>query len=161
MSQPVLRMRWIACLAASGLGAFCSHQRASDVGNKSPHILAVHVADYDGARPDALRIESQPGEAPLFADPTPILDERDFSSVSVAGSPDGLKTIRLCFKNEGRAKFGEAIRRNLGKRFVFLIRGKLLFAPIVDSSDVEECAVINGFVTDEDAAALKRAIQAP
>jgi preprotein translocase subunit SecD len=99
------------------------------------------------------------GEAPLYAEAAPVLDEHDFRSVSFARDQSGVPTLSLCFAPGSRVKFVRVVENNVNRRLVFLIRGKLLFAPVIDSEAVPECATIHGSVSDEDAAALRRAIR--
>src|SRR5574338_793485 len=108
--------------------------------------LGVHLADYgETVRSGRIRIDMPEGEAPLYAEPTPVLDERDFRSVSFSEDETGLSVLNLCFAPEGRAKFAHVVKQNVGRRLVFLIRGRLLFAPVIDSSDVPQCATIQGY----------------
>ena len=100
------------------------------------------------------------GEAPLYAEIDPVLDDRDFSSARLSADSDGLPQLTLCFARQGRERFQRVAQGNVGRRLVFLIRGHLLFAPIIDSADVPECVTINGHVSPEDADALQRAINA-
>lgn len=51
------------------------------------------------------------------------------------------------------------MKRNVNRRLVFLIRGKLLFAPVITSEDVPDCAKIDGIVSAAAAAALQQAIR--
>jgi hypothetical protein len=68
-----------ACLGLA-LAAACTTDR---------RLLTVHLADYaDKASSNRLRIEMPRGEAPLYAEPTPVLDERDFRSVSFGDTTD-------------------------------------------------------------------------
>lgn len=123
-------------------------------------VLSVHLADYsDGPAAGRIRVDMPQGEAPLYAEATPVLDERDFRSVSFARDQSGLPTLSLCFAPASRVKFTRVMKNNVHRRLVFLIRGKLLFAPVIDSEAVLECATVQGFVSEEDAAALQRAIR--
>jgi preprotein translocase subunit SecD len=122
--------------------------------------LSVHLADYSvNPPPGRIRIDMASGEAPLYAEPVPPLDGHDFKSATLA-QDDLLRQpiIRLCFAPGGQAKFNKIAADNRGRRFVFLIDGKLLFAPIVPSRPEPECAVIDGTLSAEEAKALQRAI---
>jgi len=99
------------------------------------------------------------GEAPLYAEATSVLDERDFKDASFARAESGQPLLRLCFAPEGRAKFVHVAEQNLHRRLVFLIHGKLLFAPVIDSATTPECLEVTGWVTAEDAETLQRAIR--
>ena len=99
------------------------------------------------------------GEAPLYAEIDPVLEDRDFSSARVSADTDGPPQLTMCFAPQGRDRFERVAQANVGRRLVFLIRGRLLFAPIIDSADVPECVTINGHVSSEDADALQRAIR--
>jgi hypothetical protein len=69
-------------------------------------VLAVYLADNADVAPSGrIRIEMPQGEAPPYAEPTPVLDERDFKSVSVGRDDLGLPQISLCFAAQGRDKF--------------------------------------------------------
>ena len=125
---------------------------------RSGPVLTVHLADY-GESPGRIRINMPQGEAPLYAEPTPVLDERDFTSVSFGRDRLGLPTLSLCFAPEGRDEYTRVVARNVKRRLVFLVRGKLLFAPQIASADVPACATIQGDVSAEDAAALRAAIR--
>lgn len=95
---------------------------------------------------------------PLCAEPTISLDERDFSTASVVKDHIGAPAVNLCFSASGRAKFEGLISDNVGRWVLFLNRGKLLMAAKITSTDVAECATIEGFVDANDAAALQSAI---
>jgi preprotein translocase subunit SecD len=138
-----------ACLGLA-LAAACATDR---------RVLTVHLADYaDKASSNRVRIEMPRGEAPLYAEPTPVLDERDFRSVSFGDTTDE-PTITLCFTSAGRDKFTRVVEHNIKRRLVFLVRGRLLLAPVIDSATVRECTTIQGYVSPSDADALRRAIQ--
>ena len=125
-----------------------------------PRVFAVHLADYgESARSGRVRIDMPHGEAPLYAETIPVLDEHDFASVSFGEDEAGGPALVLCFTPEGRAKFAQVVKENVGRRLVFLIRARLLFAPVIDSSEVPACAKIHGYVSAQDAEALKRAIR--
>jgi preprotein translocase subunit SecD len=123
-------------------------------------VLTVHLADYsDNPSPGRIRVEMPRGEAPLYAEAAPVLDDRDFNSASFSTDDSGLPVVRLCFAPGGRNKFTHVVERNVHRRLVFLVRGKLLLAPVIDSGVVQECESISGWVSADDAAALKRAIR--
>ena len=125
-----------------------------------PSSLSIHLADYADNQPaNRIRVDMPAGEAPLYAETDPVLEDRDFSSARFSTDASGLPQLTLCFGREGRARFQSVVQANVGRRLVFLIRGRLLFAPVIDSADVPECAVINGHVSQEDADALQRAIK--
>jgi len=67
--------------------------------------------------------------------------------------------LRLCFAPNGRERFISMAKQNLHRRLVFLVEGKLLFAPIIDSAEVAECLEIGGAITPEEAAVLERVIR--
>jgi preprotein translocase subunit SecD len=122
--------------------------------------LTVHLADYTENGPQGrFRVEMPGGQASLYAEATPVLDDRDFRSASFSQDASGLPILRLCFSATGREKFTHVAERNVQRRLVFLIQGKLLFAPIIDAGAVPECAEIRGSVSAEQAAALQHAIR--
>ena len=146
-----MHARRCLCILFGVAAAACSTDR---------RVLTVHVADYaDKAPADRIRIEMSRGEAPLYAEPVPLLDERDFKSVSFSGAPAGEPTITLCFTAAGRDKFTHIVVGTVKRRLVFLIRGKLLFAPVIDSTAIPECGTVQGNVSASDADALRRAIR--
>jgi preprotein translocase subunit SecD len=123
-------------------------------------VLTVHLADYTENRPQSrFRVEMPGGEASLYAEATPVLDDRDFRSASFSQDGSGLPILRLCFSPTGREKFAQVAEKNVQRRLVFLIQGKLLFAPVIDSGTVPECAEIRGSVSAEQAAALRHALR--
>jgi preprotein translocase subunit SecD len=125
-----------------------------------PRALSMHLADYsDRPIPDRLRVDMPSGEAPLYAETRSVLDDRDFRSASFGEDASGRPQLRLCFAPNGRAKFNAMAQQNLRRRLVFLIEGKLLFAPVIDSAAAPECLEISGAVTSEQAASLQRAIR--
>jgi preprotein translocase subunit SecD len=125
-----------------------------------PRALSVHVADYsDTPQQDRFRVDMPGGEAPLYADPTSVLDERDFKSASFARDDFGQPLLHLCFSPGGRSKFVHVAEQNTHKRLVFLVHSKLLFAPVIDSAATPECLQISGVVTADQAATLQSAIR--
>jgi preprotein translocase subunit SecD len=141
----------VAITIALLLSCSCAHH---------DHVLTVHLADYSDSPPAGrIRVDVPGGEAPLYAEATPVLDDRDFRSASYGRDADGLPMLTLCFAGDSRAKFTRIVERNVHRRLVFLVRRKLLLAPIIDSGAVPQCATIQGFVSEEDAAALQRAIR--
>jgi preprotein translocase subunit SecD len=122
--------------------------------------LSVHLADYsDTSPPGRVRVDMAGGEAPLYAEATSVLDDRDFNRASFAQDDSGQPLLRLCFAPEGRSKFVHLAAQNVHRRLVFLVQGKLLFAPVIDSAVASECLEVRGAVTAEHAAALQRAIR--
>ena len=122
--------------------------------------LTVHLADYsDTTPPSRVRVDMPNGEAALYADPASVLDDRDFTSVSFGQHDFGRALLRLCFAAQGRSRFVRVAQSNLRRRLVFLLRGKLLFAPVIESATPPECLEISGAVTPEEAAALQRVIR--
>jgi preprotein translocase subunit SecD len=125
-----------------------------------PRALSVHLADYnDRPIPERLLINMPSGEAPLYAEPRSVLDDRDFRSAAFGEDASGLPQLRLCFAPNGRERFISMAKQNLHRRLVFLVEGKLLFAPIIDSAVAPECLEISGAVTRDAAATLQRAIR--
>ena len=125
-----------------------------------PRALSVHLADYnDRPIPERLLINMPSGQAPLYAETRSVLDDRDFRSASFGDDASGQPQLRLCFAPNGRDKFISMAKQNLHRRLVFLVEGKLLFAPIIDSAAAPECLEINGAVTPDEAATLQRAIR--
>ena len=123
-------------------------------------VLSVHLADYGDSPPAGrFRVDMPRGESPLYAEPPTVLDERDFRSATFGHDASGLPELRLCFAPGGREKFNSLATHNLRRRLVFLVRGKLLFAPVIDAATAPECLQIAGAVTPEDAAALQRVIR--
>jgi len=122
--------------------------------------LSVHVADYsDTPPPGRFRVDMPSGEAPLYAEATPVLDDRDFKSASFAPDDSGQPVLRLCFAPESRPKFVHIAEQNVHRRLVFLAHGKVISAPVIDSAAAPECLEIGGTVTAEQAATLQRAIR--
>jgi preprotein translocase subunit SecD len=125
--------------------------------NRAP-VLSIHLADYEEA-PGRIRIAMPSGEAPLYAESSPVLDERDFSSVSVSHDDFGRTILNLCFAPDGRRRFVKLARHNTNRSIVFLVRGKLLFAPVITSDPIPQCATVQGAVSPADAEALQRVIR--
>jgi len=123
-----------------------------------PKALSVHLADY-GEKPNRLRVDMEGGEAPLYAETRAVLDDHDFRSVSLDEDELGLPVLRLCFSPNGRERYNSMAQQNLHRFLVFLVDGKLLIAPRIESASAQECLGIDGAVTPEQAAALKRAIR--
>jgi preprotein translocase subunit SecD len=125
-----------------------------------PKALSVHLADYsDRPISDRLRVDMPNGEAPLYAETRAILDEDDFRSASFGNDGSGQPQLRLCFAPSARDKFTSMAQQNLHRRLVFLVEGKLLFAPVIDSAAAPECLEISGAVTPAQAEVLRRAIR--
>ena len=125
-----------------------------------PKALSVHLADYhDKPMLNRLRVDMPDGQAPLFAEIRSVLDDHDFRSVSLAEDELGLPVLRLCFSPNGREKYNSMAQQNLHRFLVFLVDGKLLIAPRIESASAQECLGIDGAVTPEQAATLKRAIR--
>jgi preprotein translocase subunit SecD len=122
--------------------------------------LSVHLADYS-AHPisERLRVDMPSGEAPLYAELRSVLDVQDFRSASLAEDAFGRPLLRLCFAPHGRDKFSALARQNLQRRLVFLLEGKLLFAPVIQSASAPDCLEISGAVTAQHAAALQRILR--
>src|SRR4030095_14895191 len=125
-----------------------------------PKALSVHLADYsDRPISDRLRVDMPNGEAPLYAETRAILDEDDFRSASFGHDASGQPQLRLCFAPRARDKFTSIAQRNLHRRLVFLVEGKLVFAPVIDSETAPECLEIRGALTPARAEVLRRAIR--
>lgn len=123
-----------------------------------PRVLSIHLGDYADSQPtDRIRIAMPSGEA-LYAEIDPVLEDRDFISARYGVGADGLPQVTLCFARQGRKRFQRVVQANVGRRLAFLIHGRLLFAPIIESTDVPECSTISGHVSQEDADALQRAL---
>jgi hypothetical protein len=89
----------------------------------------------------------------------------DRISVQMLRKPKDIRrgrfTQTLCFAHDGRSKLLEVAEHKLNWRLVDLIRGMLLFAPVITSDPIPQCATVNGAVSPADAEALQRVIREP
>ncbi len=161
MPLGVLKMllRTAVFLAIGPCLLWCAPQHSPVPDQAQPRSLTLHLADYcEGPSPHRLRYQRHPNDAPLCAERAYRLDERDFTTASMGTDSIGAPAVNLCFNATGRAKFQRLVLENVGRWIVFIHKGKLLLATRIQSSDVAECAMIEGFVEPSDAVALQLAI---
>jgi preprotein translocase subunit SecD len=91
----------------------------------------------------------------------PSLDERQLRRVEYLPQRDDGPTIRLVFTDEGARRFRELTRRHLHERIVFMIRGRVAMAPVIEFASTDDFTLITGNVTRKDAEALADAIPGP
>jgi hypothetical protein len=120
--------------------------------------LELHLADYNAA-PGRKAIEPQPGEALLYMEEHSVLDDRDVLSVRMETDRFGEPAMELCFTPKGKERFQKASTENVGRRLVFLVQGKLVMAPQIESEASQQCVTVEGYVTAEDAAVLSKVIR--
>lgn len=88
---------------------------------------------------------------------TPELDDRDIQTVEFS-EKDGSPAIRLAFTKKGTDRFRELTRRHLHERVVFMVRGRVVMVPAIDSVATNDYTWITGNVTKADADAIRSAI---
>ena len=90
--------------------------------------------------------EATPGSVPIFAFVQTDLTGRDLerASVQFANTEDGSPAVSLEFSDEGREKFAEITRRNIGRQVAIFIDDFPVTAPTVQSEIVDGQAIISG-----------------
>lgn len=80
-----------------------------------------------------------------------IVTNSDIAEAKVIPQSDGAQFwVGVTFTSDGAGKIHEATERNIGKRMAILIDGEVVSAPVVMEA-LNESAVINGYITKEEA----------
>ena len=87
----------------------------------------------------------------------PVIDERHVARVEWAAGEHG-PAIKLTFTKAGAAVFRKLARDAVGRRLVFLVRGRCVMAPVVEAIPAEDYTWIEGYVTRDDFEVLASAI---
>lgn len=149
--------RLAATFVCAAILGCAPHQPISE--RPAPRPLELHLADNcEKPLPGRIQLQKDPRMMPLCAERAYFADDRDFSSVSLTSDRIGAPAINLCFSQDGREKFARTIAASRGRWVVFLSNRKLLMVTKISSSETPECAMIEGAVSSEQAAALQAAI---
>ena len=118
--------------------------------------LRIHVAE------DTPHANWQPmiaaGGEMLYVDPTPAMTERHLRRVKVGKVQAEDAILILGFNEEGTARLAEMTGANVGKRIAFVVNGRVVSAPRLESRIDGGVAVIEGGFTEEEATRLAKAI---
>lgn len=90
----------------------------------------------------------------LLLEKTILLDHTGIENAEVATN----REISITFTEEGRKRFADVTRKNIGKRLAILIDGKVQSAPVIRSEIPGGKALITGSFTPEEASSLSRKI---
>jgi len=111
----------------------------------SEHVVLLHRA----------KDNTQEVKEVLNVAKTPVLDQSAVKAAKVvADEISGKPQVEVSFTEEGRTRFAEITRANVGKRLAILVEGKVIIAPIIRTEIRDGRALITGDFTDEDAKGL-------
>jgi preprotein translocase subunit SecD len=131
----------IACLFVSVAGAGDS--------TNSPVFQIRLVLDAPSGDSDQMSIISR--KDVVNVQKTVLLDERALKSVKATTDKQGYPEIDLAFSGEGRKRFAEVTRQNVGRRLAFIGAGRLYCAPVIKTEISGGKAVIVGFSSEQEA----------
>jgi preprotein translocase subunit SecD len=95
----------------------------------------------------------------LLLEKTILLDHTGIERAEAATNrASGRPEISITFTEEGRKRFADVTRKNIGKRLAILIDGKVQSAPVIRSEIPGGKALITGSFTPEEASSLSRKI---
>ena len=80
-----------------------------------------------------------------------LLDESALKSAKAVTDKQGSTQIELTFSGEGRKRFAEATRKNVGRRLAIIGAGRLYCAPMIRSEISGGKAIIVGFSSEREA----------
>ena len=90
---------------------------------------------------------------------TPALDQSAVKAAKVlANNISGKPQVEVSLTEEGRARFAEVTRANVGKRLAILVSGHVILAPIIRTEIRDGRALIAGDFTQEEAKELANKI---
>jgi preprotein translocase subunit SecD len=90
--------------------------------------------------------------------PTPELTEADLSKIRVDRGRFENRILYLRFNDKGAARLARATASNLGKRLVFIVDGRVVTAPIIQSRITGGDAVLESAFKDQEAERLAKVL---
>jgi preprotein translocase subunit SecD len=138
----------IACLFVSVAGAADS--------TNSPVFQIRLVLDAPSGDSEQMSIISR--KEVVNVQKTVLIDESALKSVQATTDKQGYPQIDLTFSGEGRKRFAEVTRQNVGKRLAFIGAGRLYCAPVIKTEISGGKAMIVGFSSQQEAKDLSAKI---
>ena len=144
-------------LSAIIVTAFCSflfgcahttHEHTSSV------LQIRRVVDTSSGDSQPMSIVSKETKEVVNVHRTVLLDETALKSVGVRTDNLGHSTIEITFSAEGRKRFAEITRENVGQRLTIVIEGQLYCAPTIKTEISGGRAEISGNFSKDEANVL-------
>jgi preprotein translocase subunit SecD len=149
----------LLAIASSAAVTGCSATARSTAPAPQPITFQVRLV-LDAPSSDCTEIsiihksENPPRNEIVYVQNVVLLDERALKSAKVAKDNLGNPQIALTFTGEGRERFAELTRQNIGRRLAIVIDGQLYSAPTVLMEITSGKASISGIFTEKEAAEL-------
>jgi preprotein translocase subunit SecD len=124
-----------------------------------PSVLQIRsVLDGPSADSEQMPLVSKTGKEVFNVRKTVLLDQSAVMSATVHDDPLGQPQIEIKLNDEGRKRFAEVSRQNLGKRLAIVIDGQLYCAPVIRAEITGGKAEITGGFTEREAKDLAKKI---
>jgi preprotein translocase subunit SecD len=158
------------CLVAAALATACKprpQQRADatqPVSDAQPVFQISLVLDTPSADSEQMTFPTKNGvnthtEA-VNVQKTVLLDQTALQSAKASTDALGHPVIEINFTDDGRGRFAELTRQNIGKRLAILIDGRLYMAPVVQTEISGGKAQISGSFSNQEARDLAAKLNA-
>ena len=134
---------WLITSAVAGAAPFAS-----------PAFQIRLVLDAPSNDSEPMTTVSKEKKEVLNVQKTVLLDQTDLKSVAVLTDSSGQTRIGITFSDEGRKRFAEITRENIGQRLAIIIDGQLYSAPTIRTEIPEGKAEISGNFSREEANVL-------
>lgn len=144
MSPSKLRLTYAALLLI--LLACHGEKRFERTGPFRPGTFKVHVAQND-AEAGLVRTPVPVDGSTVYMHPEPELTEAHLRKIAVSRGRGEDRILALTFTEDGKARLARVTQAHVGKRLVFVIGDRVLFAPVITSVITEGEAIIEGNYT--------------
>ena len=148
--------KWLAL--AILVTAACHRAKFERVAPFKAGVLRIYVAQETPAAGFKSVVLDDPGIT-MYMDPSTELTEKHLRKIAVWRRGDSTdRTLALTFTDDGAAALAGVTAANIGKRVVFIVDGRVVTAPIIQSRITEGEAIIEGSFTEEQAERLVKVL---
>jgi len=119
--------------------------------------LRIHVAQETPAT-GLTSTTVAPQNETIYMNPSPEMTEAHLYKIAIGRGRTGDRILMLTFTDEGTAALARVTSANVGKRLAFIVGGRVVTAPILQSQITGGEAVIEAGFTEEEAERLVKAL---
>ena len=147
--------KWFALIILFSAACLPAEKRFERVAPFKPGSLRIHVAQETPAAGLTATVAEQ---STIYMNPSPELTEEHLGKIAIGRGRTGDRILMLTFTDEGAATLARVTAANVGKRMVFIVAGRVVMAPVLQSQIANGAAVIEGSFTEEEAERLAKAL---
>ena len=122
-----------------------------------PGSLRIHVAE-EKPYADWQPMKVAHLDETIYVKPAPEMTEQHLRQIRVGKGYAERSVLMLKFNEEGTARLAQVTEANVGKRIAFVVNGRVVSAPRLQSRIDGGEAIIEGDFTEEEATRLAQAI---